>query len=168
MCCSKHAEVLIYDWSEGGDAEVLVEDICSINFDKHTNYDTQLEDWRLNEEWDWKAKRITWVPARGFISIFLFINLFIIFYLLFTIFYFIIFFIFLFIILFIIHYFSFIIHYFSFIILFLFIIYYSLFFFIYIFIYYFFIFLFTSPMELLSPYRVDMNVKTYRKTTIDE
>ncbi|KAF2367700.1 Deoxynucleoside kinase domain [Trinorchestia longiramus] len=54
----EHAELLMYDWSEEGDAEVVVEDICRINFDKYTKYDQRLSDWIFNDEWDWKAKRI--------------------------------------------------------------------------------------------------------------
>lgn len=55
---SKHAEVLIYDWSEEGEAEVVVEDICRIDMDRFTQYDTQMQDWRFDDEWDWKYKRL--------------------------------------------------------------------------------------------------------------
>jgi len=55
---STHAEVLIYDWSEEGDAEVVVEDICRVDLDRYTHYDTQMADWRFTDEWDWKHKRL--------------------------------------------------------------------------------------------------------------
>lgn len=54
---SEHAEVMIYDWSEGGDSEVVAEDICRIDFNKFTEYDRQMEDWRFKDEWDWKYVR---------------------------------------------------------------------------------------------------------------
>lgn len=51
----------MYDWSEEGEAEVVVEDICRVNLDNHTKYDAKLQDWLFDNEWEWKAKRIMWV-----------------------------------------------------------------------------------------------------------
>lgn len=43
--------VLMYDWSEPGDTEVVVEDIERLNFDWFDMWDKQQQDWRLpNEE----------------------------------------------------------------------------------------------------------------------
>lgn len=52
-----HAELLMYDWSEGGDVEVVVEDIERIDFDKYTKHDTKLIDWC-------KAKEKVWAHYR--------------------------------------------------------------------------------------------------------
>jgi len=54
---SEHAELLIYDWSSPGEAEIVVEDIERIDFDRFDKYDTKMEDWRLKEDWDWCEKR---------------------------------------------------------------------------------------------------------------
>jgi len=48
----------VYDWSEGGDVEVVVEDIERIDFDKYGRYDKKLEDWRFFKEWDLCEQRI--------------------------------------------------------------------------------------------------------------
>ncbi|CAG9819656.1 unnamed protein product [Phaedon cochleariae] len=50
---SKHAELLVYDWSDEGDVEVVVEDIERIDFNRHDDQDPHLKDWvyRLEEEW---------------------------------------------------------------------------------------------------------------------
>ncbi|CAG9855887.1 unnamed protein product [Phyllotreta striolata] len=50
---SKHSELLIYDWSEEGDVEIVVEDIERIDFNRFDTQDTQLKDWvcRLEEEY---------------------------------------------------------------------------------------------------------------------
>jgi len=49
--------VLTYDWSEGGDAEVVVEDIERLNMDYHDKYDKQQKDWRLLTEDGFASKR---------------------------------------------------------------------------------------------------------------
>ncbi|XP_072391743.1 NADH dehydrogenase [ubiquinone] 1 alpha subcomplex subunit 10, mitochondrial [Diabrotica undecimpunctata] len=50
---SKHAELLVYDWSDEGDVEIVVEDIERIDFNRFDEQDTQMKDWvyRLEEEW---------------------------------------------------------------------------------------------------------------------
>lgn len=53
----KHAELLIYDWNNYGDMEVVVEDIERINFDKYTKYDRKMEDWRKEDDWEWNYWR---------------------------------------------------------------------------------------------------------------
>jgi len=43
--------VLVYDWSEGGEAEIVVEDIEKLPMDMLPRYDNQQKDWKLiNEE----------------------------------------------------------------------------------------------------------------------
>jgi NADH dehydrogenase (ubiquinone) 1 alpha subcomplex subunit 10 len=52
------SEVLVYDWSEGGDAEVVVEDIEALNLDYYDKYSKKHEDWRLHtEDAYWVARR---------------------------------------------------------------------------------------------------------------
>lgn len=47
----RYSRVLVYDWSEPGDAEVVVEDIENLNMDNIDYYDDQQCDWRFyNEE----------------------------------------------------------------------------------------------------------------------
>ncbi|EFA02878.1 NADH dehydrogenase [ubiquinone] 1 alpha subcomplex subunit 10, mitochondrial [Tribolium castaneum] len=54
---SKHAELLIYDWSEGGEVEIVVEDIERIDFDNYDIHDPKCKDWRRHTEEDWGALR---------------------------------------------------------------------------------------------------------------
>lgn len=51
--CSKHAELLVYDWSDEGDVEIVIEDIERIDFNRFDIQDSQLKDWvhRLEEDW---------------------------------------------------------------------------------------------------------------------
>lgn len=42
--------MLIYDWSEFGEMELIIEDIEAINFDKYSRYDTKFKDWRFPSE----------------------------------------------------------------------------------------------------------------------
>ena len=54
---SKHAELLIYDWSEGGEVEIVVEDIERIDFDSYDVQDPKMKDWRHHSEEDWGVLR---------------------------------------------------------------------------------------------------------------
>ncbi|GLV39911.1 NADH dehydrogenase (ubiquinone) 42 kDa subunit [Carabus blaptoides fortunei] len=54
---SNHSELLVYDWSNGGDVEVVVEDIERIDFDRYTHHDIKLDDWRMDMEEDWALAR---------------------------------------------------------------------------------------------------------------
>jgi len=45
-----NVQVLMYDWSEGGDTEVVVEDIERLNMDFFDKYDKQQQDWRMLKE----------------------------------------------------------------------------------------------------------------------
>ena len=40
----------MYVWSEGGDTEVVVEDIERLNMDFFDKYDKQQQDWRMQKE----------------------------------------------------------------------------------------------------------------------
>ncbi|XP_037796182.1 NADH dehydrogenase [ubiquinone] 1 alpha subcomplex subunit 10, mitochondrial-like [Penaeus monodon] len=60
---STHAEVLIYDWSEEGDTEVVVEDIERISFDFDKN-DPKLADWKQPDEWEWCQKRMQYTKGK--------------------------------------------------------------------------------------------------------
>ena len=57
---STHAEILIYDWTAGGETEVVVEDIERIDFsqfelDRHSK---KMKDWRFFTEQEWGEVRI--------------------------------------------------------------------------------------------------------------
>ncbi|XP_042216693.1 NADH dehydrogenase [ubiquinone] 1 alpha subcomplex subunit 10, mitochondrial-like [Homarus americanus] len=72
---SGHSELLVYDWSEKGDCEVVVEDIERLNFEFDKN-DPKMADWKLTDEWDWckqrmlftknKDKILMWMNVPGF------------------------------------------------------------------------------------------------------
>lgn len=56
---STHAELLVYDWTGGGEVEVVVEDIERLDFDKYTERDEpKMKDWRLPREVEWADKRM--------------------------------------------------------------------------------------------------------------
>jgi len=46
----QHSRVLVYDWTEPGDMEIVVEDIEALNFDLLEETDTQQSDWRFQKE----------------------------------------------------------------------------------------------------------------------
>lgn len=50
---STNSHLLIYDWSQGGDTEVVVEDMENLNWDKYHENDPKLIDWRFSA-WQWK------------------------------------------------------------------------------------------------------------------
>merc|ERR1712212_1433597 len=61
---SNHAEILIYDWSDEGDTEVVVEDIERIDFNFDKN-DPKLADWRQPDEWEWCMKRMQYTKGKS-------------------------------------------------------------------------------------------------------
>lgn len=63
---TEHAELVAYDWSVPGEAEVVVEDIERIDFDRFDIHDPKMEDWRLKEAWDWNEKRYEYVKRMRF------------------------------------------------------------------------------------------------------
>ncbi|XP_070493370.1 NADH dehydrogenase [ubiquinone] 1 alpha subcomplex subunit 10, mitochondrial [Chironomus tepperi] len=62
---SNHAELLVYDWTEGGETEVVVEDIERIDFDRFGHYDEKMKDWRIMTEWEWCEKRILYTSDKA-------------------------------------------------------------------------------------------------------
>ena len=46
----QYSRVLVYDWSEGGDTEIVVEDIEKAELDNIELYDDQQRDWRFTNE----------------------------------------------------------------------------------------------------------------------
>lgn len=54
---SNHAELLVYDWSDYGETEVVVEDIERIDFDRFDKDDTHMRDWRMTNEREWTEAR---------------------------------------------------------------------------------------------------------------
>uniref|UniRef100_A0AAG5DME2 NADH dehydrogenase [ubiquinone] 1 alpha subcomplex subunit 10, mitochondrial n=1 Tax=Anopheles atroparvus TaxID=41427 RepID=A0AAG5DME2_ANOAO len=54
---STHAELLIYDWSDYGETEVVVEDIERIDFDRFDKDDPKMRDWVQENEEDWTEAR---------------------------------------------------------------------------------------------------------------
>nr|CAG4640839.1 EOG090X05NZ [Eulimnadia texana] len=61
---NEHAELLVYDWSEGGEAEVVVEDIERIDFEKYGIYDDKMKDWRLSQTWQLSQARYEFTNYR--------------------------------------------------------------------------------------------------------
>merc|ERR1712098_142167 len=65
---SSHSEVLSYDWSEGGDFEVVVEDLEALNLDYHDKYDKMQKDWRLLTEDAFGTKRYVYTQAHSLLK----------------------------------------------------------------------------------------------------
>ncbi|CAB3229457.1 unnamed protein product [Arctia plantaginis] len=60
-----HAELLVYDWSGGGEVEVVVEDIERLNFDQYTEREEpKMKDWRLPRELEWADKRMLYTNQK--------------------------------------------------------------------------------------------------------
>jgi len=59
-----HSEVLVYDWSEPGDLDVVVEDIEKLNFDHISLYDRDQGDWRFGDEVNATDARIKFTTLR--------------------------------------------------------------------------------------------------------
>lgn len=64
---SNHAELLVYDWSNYGEVEVVVEDIERIDFERFKHGDSKLDDWRMWHEEDWNAKRMIYSTHKPFL-----------------------------------------------------------------------------------------------------
>ncbi|XP_050533861.1 NADH dehydrogenase [ubiquinone] 1 alpha subcomplex subunit 10, mitochondrial [Daktulosphaira vitifoliae] len=58
------SEVLVYDWSEGGDADIIVEDIERIDFDNYTNDDPKIQDWNYSREQYWADVRMKYTNCK--------------------------------------------------------------------------------------------------------
>lgn len=62
---TQHAELLVYDWTNGGETEVVVEDIERIDFDSFDHYDPKMKDWRLANEWEWCEMRMRFTSEKS-------------------------------------------------------------------------------------------------------
>ncbi|CAH1391616.1 unnamed protein product [Nezara viridula] len=62
---SSYAELLMYDWSEEGDVEVVVEDIERIDFEGYTVYDEKFTDWFIGKEQNWAEARNRYADKKG-------------------------------------------------------------------------------------------------------
>jgi len=65
-----HSQVLMYDWSEGGDTEVVVEDIERLNMDYWDKYDIQQKDWRMFTEEKYAKRRLEFTRRGLYLSYF--------------------------------------------------------------------------------------------------
>uniref|UniRef100_A0A646QDH4 NADH dehydrogenase [ubiquinone] 1 alpha subcomplex subunit 10, mitochondrial n=1 Tax=Hemiscolopendra marginata TaxID=943146 RepID=A0A646QDH4_9MYRI len=61
---SEHAELLVYDWSNFGDIEVVAEDIERLDFDQYGIYDNKLKDWRIEGKGDWDRLRMKYTAQQ--------------------------------------------------------------------------------------------------------
>jgi len=55
---SNRSEVLVYDWSEGGDAEIIVEDLERLDIDNYDENDPKIQDWSHSREQYWADVRM--------------------------------------------------------------------------------------------------------------
>lgn len=49
--------MLVYDWSEEGDMDVVIEDIERIDFDNYDQLSSKFKDWNIAYEEDWAELR---------------------------------------------------------------------------------------------------------------
>ncbi|KAI8432587.1 hypothetical protein MSG28_013574 [Choristoneura fumiferana] len=65
---STHAELLVYDWSGGGEVEVVVEDIERLNFEQYTEREEpKMKDWRLPREMEWADQRMLYTNQKHYL-----------------------------------------------------------------------------------------------------
>nr|CAD7453426.1 unnamed protein product [Timema tahoe] len=64
---STHAELLVYDWSNYGDIETVVEDIERVDFDCFGKYDPKMKDWRIFTTWEWNEARMKYTTDKQFL-----------------------------------------------------------------------------------------------------
>ncbi|XP_039747512.1 NADH dehydrogenase [ubiquinone] 1 alpha subcomplex subunit 10, mitochondrial [Pararge aegeria] len=65
---STHAELLVYDWTGGGEVEVVVEDIERLNFDQYTEREEpKMKDWRLPREVMWADQRSLYTNSKHYL-----------------------------------------------------------------------------------------------------
>lgn len=63
-----HAELLVYDWTGGGEVEVVVEDIERLDFDQYTEREEpKMKDWRLPREMEWADQRMLYTNNKFFL-----------------------------------------------------------------------------------------------------
>lgn len=66
----EQSEVLIYDWSEFGDYNAVIEDIERIDFEKAMNdhHSLKFSDWKEKNNRDWMEIRYLWVDDLDVLS----------------------------------------------------------------------------------------------------
>ncbi|XP_012285108.1 NADH dehydrogenase [ubiquinone] 1 alpha subcomplex subunit 10, mitochondrial [Orussus abietinus] len=64
---AKSSNVLLYDWSNEGDLEVVIEDIERLSFEVTDRKDTRFKDWDLNHPHEWRELRILYSQAKYFL-----------------------------------------------------------------------------------------------------
>ncbi|RWS12011.1 NADH dehydrogenase [ubiquinone] 1 alpha subcomplex subunit 10-like protein [Dinothrombium tinctorium] len=62
---SRHAELLVYDWSNEGDMDLVIEDLEKIDFDKYEMFGEKMEDWRWFPEEHWDEFRRKYTNTKG-------------------------------------------------------------------------------------------------------
>lgn len=50
--------MLVYDWSEGGDAEVIAEDLERLDLENYDEHDPKITDWSYSREQYWADIRM--------------------------------------------------------------------------------------------------------------
>lgn len=61
---SVHSELLVYDWSEAAEVEVVVEDVERIDFNKYDKQDLKMKDWVYHLEEEWAVLRHTYADKK--------------------------------------------------------------------------------------------------------
>eukprot|EP00095_Tigriopus_kingsejongensis_P012124 maker-scaffold1286_size50552-snap-gene-0.5 protein:Tk12124 transcript:maker-scaffold1286_size50552-snap-gene-0.5-mRNA-1 annotation:"GI10455" len=64
-----HSQVLVYDWTNPGDTEIVVEDIEDLNFDHYGLHDEQQSDWRWYNETEATALRLKYTSPKSYATI---------------------------------------------------------------------------------------------------
>lgn len=64
---TKHAEVLIYDWREAGDMEMVVEDLETLDMVRFDCMTEKLEDWRHYKEDEYDKDRLLYTSFRDYV-----------------------------------------------------------------------------------------------------
>lgn len=63
---SEHAELLMYDWSEEGDVEAIVEDIERIDFGSYSKFDKKSLDWFIENDEYWGDLRHKYADKKSY------------------------------------------------------------------------------------------------------
>ncbi|KAF2886661.1 hypothetical protein ILUMI_19513 [Ignelater luminosus] len=61
---SVHSELLVYDWSDAAEVEVVVEDIERIDFTRYDKQDLKMKDWVYYLEEEWAVLRHTYADKK--------------------------------------------------------------------------------------------------------
>ncbi|KAI5710812.1 NADH dehydrogenase [ubiquinone] 1 alpha subcomplex subunit 10, mitochondrial [Diaphorina citri] len=62
---SDSSELLVYDWSDGGDPEVVVEDIERIDFDHYDHFSNKMREWRQLTTKEWNNLRMLYADEKS-------------------------------------------------------------------------------------------------------